>query len=118
MYNYSPKKNHRGEKNQNPSAQMHIIGSLDNLPAVPDRHSSASLCDNITDTTQTVFNLYESVDNLSLNFDKECDDSGDRDQHQHNHQEAAQGSADEFQTQLDQIEQAMKSLSRPRFQLP
>jgi hypothetical protein len=127
MYNYSPSKLYRGEKTRTSSSVPVHIGSLDNLPAVPDRHSSASLFDSVNDDpgSHQVFNLYDRIDNLSLNFDKECDESAGSGSHQATGAAATRGDGgggpqgrDEFQTQMEQIEQTMKSMALPRFKLP
>mmetsp|Transcript_33205 Transcript_33205/g.61905 ORF Transcript_33205/g.61905 Transcript_33205/m.61905 type:complete len:928 (-) Transcript_33205:600-3383(-) len=118
MYNYSPSKFMQGDHNLK-KASITQPGSFDNLPAVPERHSSSSLFENIADATgsssHNVYNLYDRIDNLRLS----ASDEGGA---QHDHEMSQQGSGgrdrDEFQDQMDEIEQTMKGLALPRFKLP
>ena len=109
MYNYSPNKLRRGGKRHDGNGIQ--IGSLDLLPAVPERNSSASFFDsgvNATDS-QKVFNLYDTIDNLHLNFDKDCETVDSQILH---------SQPDGFQAEMEEIEQTMNKMTLPRFKLP
>jgi hypothetical protein len=132
MYNYSPGKLTLREREKsggsgNKRAGELTLGSLDYLPAVPDRHSSASLFDSLeqggagADSSQRAFNLYDKIDSLCLDLDSECGDSDARDERQRQSQSRGGNGKphrDEFQSRMDDIEQTMTGLSLPRFKLP
>jgi hypothetical protein len=127
MYNYSPSKIYRGgggKKHSSTTAAMHPVAALENLPAVPDRDPSSSslLFDNSSSNetafTHKAFNLYDSVDNLDLNFDDDCDDSSSSQLVQEGEGGERRGHKDQFQHQMDEIEMSMKTLATPRFRLP